>query len=196
MLSKEYCPQCGRESDSSRVRLVQDSCGHKKCRECLLSEETGCLSCSNSTNPVFTDLRPVPQSQHPDIIADQITDAVITSMYTEENSHSDSIPQASLDVMTVSEQQDSPTVEPLVYQNTLDDGSTDSQDEEIPENNATVKKRPTYGLKEHIVFTPGKNKNVYFLFYSSVQCVFATLEFHFYHSDNSLEIYATVYAFS
>lgn len=41
----ELCPQCYKLIDSSANRLVHDTCGHTKCRICLLQEKTGCLLC-------------------------------------------------------------------------------------------------------------------------------------------------------
>ena len=39
------CPSCGVAALSSQVRLVVDTCGHQKCRRCLLLEEEGCAQC-------------------------------------------------------------------------------------------------------------------------------------------------------
>ncbi|TRY61896.1 hypothetical protein TCAL_14975 [Tigriopus californicus] len=40
------CPQCQRvPSFNSLARLVQEACGHFKCRQCLLREESGCVQC-------------------------------------------------------------------------------------------------------------------------------------------------------
>lgn len=39
------CPQCKKTLDNSSKRLVQDACGHKKCRQCLLSDEEECKLC-------------------------------------------------------------------------------------------------------------------------------------------------------
>lgn len=41
------CPQCNRLVDSLEFRLVQDSCGHMKCRGCLLSDSNSCSMCHN-----------------------------------------------------------------------------------------------------------------------------------------------------
>lgn len=157
MLTKEFCPQCRREADSSRVRLVQDSCGHKKCRECLLSEETGCLSCSSSSYPVYTNLRPVLHSP-PDNIPDQTADA-----FLETSSYPDSfppLPPTSSDVNNVSVQEEPVTLELKSIQNSPDNVHSENLEEEASQQNdveddSAVKKRPTYGLKEHIIFTPG-----------------------------------------
>lgn len=42
----EECPQCGKKLETPSTRLVQDSCGHKKCRVCLLEDETKCKQCN------------------------------------------------------------------------------------------------------------------------------------------------------
>ncbi|KAF5306491.1 hypothetical protein FQR65_LT07319 [Abscondita terminalis] len=39
------CPQCNTLLEYPLVRLVQDSCGHKKCRLCLLKDESQCQLC-------------------------------------------------------------------------------------------------------------------------------------------------------
>ncbi|XP_025828929.1 zinc finger protein 525-like, partial [Agrilus planipennis] len=45
-MSDIECPQCKKILKDSARRLVQDSCGHKKCRLCLLADEIGCPQCS------------------------------------------------------------------------------------------------------------------------------------------------------
>lgn len=42
------CPQCNNFLASPSVRLVQDSCGHKKCRMCLLQDELLCRMCTSN----------------------------------------------------------------------------------------------------------------------------------------------------
>jgi hypothetical protein len=42
----EACPQCHRPIKSPHARLVEDSCGHKKCRLCLMKDEDGCRVCA------------------------------------------------------------------------------------------------------------------------------------------------------
>lgn len=39
------CPQCNNVLNSPSARLVQDSCGHKKCRMCLVQDESDCKMC-------------------------------------------------------------------------------------------------------------------------------------------------------
>ncbi|KAG5306669.1 ZNF28 protein, partial [Acromyrmex insinuator] len=43
--TSETCPNCGQPTNASFSRLVKDSCGHTKCRMCLLYEEHGCKIC-------------------------------------------------------------------------------------------------------------------------------------------------------
>lgn len=45
------CPQCQNTINESTNRLIQDACGHQKCRICLLKDETKCETCRmvNST---------------------------------------------------------------------------------------------------------------------------------------------------
>ncbi|XP_035723462.1 zinc finger protein 239-like isoform X1 [Vespa mandarinia] len=41
----EECPNCRQITNTSDSRLIKDSCGHSKCRMCLLYEEEGCKTC-------------------------------------------------------------------------------------------------------------------------------------------------------
>lgn len=41
------CPLCGQSTLQPKKRLIKDSCGHAKCRMCLLKEEDGCNICKN-----------------------------------------------------------------------------------------------------------------------------------------------------
>ncbi|XP_012276089.1 zinc finger imprinted 3 [Orussus abietinus] len=41
----EECPNCRQLTNASFSRLVKDTCGHTKCRMCLLYEEQGCKAC-------------------------------------------------------------------------------------------------------------------------------------------------------
>lgn len=45
-MSDNRCPQCESSLTQPTCRLVQDSCGHKKCRLCLLQEADGCRQCN------------------------------------------------------------------------------------------------------------------------------------------------------
>ncbi|XP_066998999.2 uncharacterized protein [Anabrus simplex] len=47
----EVCPQCCNTLNTANCRLVQDACGHKKCRLCLVLEENGCVACSKTGKP-------------------------------------------------------------------------------------------------------------------------------------------------
>lgn len=52
----EECPQCGNKLENPATRLVQDSCGHNKCRACLLEDEVKCKQC------IETDLNSIKPS--------------------------------------------------------------------------------------------------------------------------------------
>lgn len=41
----ERCPQCGNVVDQHTNRLVLESCGHQKCRNCFIAESLGCREC-------------------------------------------------------------------------------------------------------------------------------------------------------
>ncbi|XP_060649366.1 zinc finger protein 454 [Drosophila nasuta] len=43
------CPRCNCEA-TGQNRLVTDSCGHSKCRQCLLNDVADCLECNEATN--------------------------------------------------------------------------------------------------------------------------------------------------
>ncbi|CAL7940240.1 unnamed protein product [Xylocopa violacea] len=49
MMNKE-CPSCRQITNTARSRLVKDSCGHIKCRMCLMYEEQGCKICIDEHN--------------------------------------------------------------------------------------------------------------------------------------------------
>lgn len=44
-LVETSCPQCYRPSNDAASRLINDSCGHQKCRKCLLLDEEECKQC-------------------------------------------------------------------------------------------------------------------------------------------------------
>ncbi|XP_012347445.1 zinc finger protein 510-like [Apis florea] len=46
-MMNKVCPNCRQIINTSRSRLVKDSCGHIKCRMCLIYEEQGCKICIN-----------------------------------------------------------------------------------------------------------------------------------------------------
>ncbi|KAK3928460.1 Zinc finger protein 14-like protein [Frankliniella fusca] len=148
MITNECCPQCGREADSSRVRLVRDSCGHKKCRECLVSDEASCLLCSSCT-PVYTELRSALGSQ-----CGSIESAL---SWTPPDPSSDPLAldiPASQDTVTLCQQDAHPCSSPNT-QDSIVPEDTDNQTGTVASKNVSVKKAPTFGLKEHIIFTPG-----------------------------------------
>lgn len=69
MMDATYnCPQCKNVLDSSASRLVQDSCGHKKCRMCLLEDETRCLLCIAEQNPDKTNVSAADIDNHTAVI--------------------------------------------------------------------------------------------------------------------------------
>lgn len=43
------CPQCSLPFNTTTHRLIRESCGHEKCRQCLLSEDNGCEQCLTVT---------------------------------------------------------------------------------------------------------------------------------------------------
>lgn len=47
---ENHCPQCNKVLISSMCRLVQDTCGHRKCRLCLLQDEDACQQCNEKGN--------------------------------------------------------------------------------------------------------------------------------------------------
>ncbi|XP_034247801.1 zinc finger protein 668-like [Thrips palmi] len=164
MLTKECCPQCDREADSSRLRLVQDSCGHKKCRECLLSDEAGCLLCSSSyppePEPEYIELRPAGGV------------VLSASVSTDPNSNSetdakwdDAVQSAVIrtEVSSASAVPDNVPKLPLCSGSSSGKNVVDGESEsaETPSEmpvvvNKNVEKRASpFGLKDHITFTPG-----------------------------------------
>ncbi|KAL6254919.1 hypothetical protein P5V15_014261 [Pogonomyrmex californicus] len=46
--TNEQCPNCGQLVNTTFSRIVKDSCGHTKCRMCLLYEEHGCKICQTT----------------------------------------------------------------------------------------------------------------------------------------------------
>ncbi|XP_019871607.2 zinc finger protein ZFP2 isoform X2 [Aethina tumida] len=46
-MNENICQQCKKSAEGASNRLVQDSCGHKKCRVCLLQDEDFCKQCSD-----------------------------------------------------------------------------------------------------------------------------------------------------
>ncbi|KAK7871971.1 hypothetical protein R5R35_004764 [Gryllus longicercus] len=72
------CPQCSCSVNSSVSRLIRDTCGHKKCRLCLVREEKGCLACeakensesqeSNNENPDSPDALAINSDESSEVI--------------------------------------------------------------------------------------------------------------------------------
>lgn len=50
-MSEMHCPQCEKVLVNSTCRLVQDTCGHRKCRLCLLQDEDSCRQCKEKQTP-------------------------------------------------------------------------------------------------------------------------------------------------
>lgn len=48
-MRENICLQCKKLPSGPSNRLVQDSCGHKKCRTCLLEDEEQCKQCDVET---------------------------------------------------------------------------------------------------------------------------------------------------
>lgn len=55
-MEETRCPQCQKPLSNSTCRLVQDACGHKKCRMCLLADEETCLQCKPKGNNAQTSV--------------------------------------------------------------------------------------------------------------------------------------------
>lgn len=158
MLTTDCCPQCGGQADSGPVRLVQDSCGHKKCRECLLSDETGCLLCTSYT-PVYTELRTAGSGSVPSASV-----PFALGIYPEaEFTTTDVPPSTSFEEATAVNQLKSGAstscnslpVDVTVREPEQEEGSPNPLSADIKDTGHS-KRPPSFGLKEHIIFTPGK----------------------------------------
>lgn len=44
-MESEFCPQCKELIKESSKRIIKDSCGHEKCRFCLLKDVENCQQC-------------------------------------------------------------------------------------------------------------------------------------------------------
>lgn len=168
MLTKECCPQCSREADSSRLRLVQDSCGHKKCRECLLSDEVVCLLCSCPPIPEYTELRLAGGSVQgasdsvdcsvegeagaQRAVGETAESAVIRTEVASTSAESGNVSKSSQPSNCATDQ--------CVVQGDLDLAETSSATFEAT-NKSREKKSPSFGLKDHIIFTPGDPPKYY-----------------------------------
>ncbi|CAG9765236.1 unnamed protein product [Ceutorhynchus assimilis] len=50
------CPQCQRFTSAPSNRLVQDTCGHKKCRTCMLEDIDNCKQCLTPNNTLENNI--------------------------------------------------------------------------------------------------------------------------------------------
>ncbi|XP_024867911.1 zinc finger protein 260-like isoform X3 [Temnothorax curvispinosus] len=66
--TSEKCPNCGQHTNTSFSRLVKDSCGHAKCRMCLLYEEHGCKICQKEPRIANGDLNDARKSPTEEIM--------------------------------------------------------------------------------------------------------------------------------
>lgn len=46
----ESCPLCGCTLNNTNNRLIEEQCGHKKCRNCFIQEFAGCKLCEQKSN--------------------------------------------------------------------------------------------------------------------------------------------------
>lgn len=50
------CPQCHQQIDKqNKGRIVTETCGHSKCRNCFIKEEFGCVKCLTLQSPCGKD---------------------------------------------------------------------------------------------------------------------------------------------
>ncbi|XP_044761403.1 zinc finger protein 708-like [Coccinella septempunctata] len=49
-MESEICPQCKEVIEGSSKRIIKDSCGHEKCRVCLLQDVDQCRQCEENGN--------------------------------------------------------------------------------------------------------------------------------------------------
>lgn len=106
----EVCPQCCKSVNSSANRLVQDTCGHTKCRICLLQESSGCLLCLAEKQTVTLDQ------------SDAETNTTSVSVQTTEDQTQSKVPEVQnrKSVITslaiqIAEQKQSDTTEPVAH---------------------------------------------------------------------------------
>lgn len=88
------CDECGTPFNATSHRLVKESCGHEKCRQCLLAADNGCPQC---TPPHYTD-DVHHQQQQEDELATQVTTDLgsgelihPSDMYWESNESADDV---------------------------------------------------------------------------------------------------------
>lgn len=58
-MENQICLQCKKITNTTDNRIVRDSCGHSKCRTCLVNEIDGCLICLSGEKLAGSD-RPLP----------------------------------------------------------------------------------------------------------------------------------------
>ncbi|KAH8310243.1 hypothetical protein KR044_000164 [Drosophila immigrans] len=66
------CPRCDCEA-TGQNRLVTDSCGHSKCRQCLLNDVADCLECKEATSSSQAPPERVEEEQLPTAPRNHIT---------------------------------------------------------------------------------------------------------------------------
>lgn len=54
------CPRCDARINVSGNRIVVESCGHQKCRNCFITDEKGCSECTEYTD-LCTNVKPPAQ---------------------------------------------------------------------------------------------------------------------------------------
>lgn len=60
------CPRCDAVINVSGNRIVVESCGHQKCRNCFITDETGCSECSAPQDSCTDVIPTVPLSLPPE----------------------------------------------------------------------------------------------------------------------------------
>ncbi|KAL1491942.1 hypothetical protein ABEB36_012459 [Hypothenemus hampei] len=82
----EACPQCHNLSSKPSNRLVQDTCGHTKCRSCLLADDDYCQQCVSSLESNQVDVN----GSNDHVTSTEVTDnhtAVICNGNTQQVNH-------------------------------------------------------------------------------------------------------------
>lgn len=133
MQNKEViCPQCHKATLSPSNRLVQDNCGHVKCRSCLLTDSEFCKQCLKSSNNLQgSNGLPV------DNIVQEITDnhtAVICNGRNQNETHSD------VSDSVVNNHNDATDLTELLPNGSMETVENDSENAITEEKNSTSKK--------------------------------------------------------
>lgn len=68
------CPRCNCEANGQN-RLVTDSCGHSKCRLCLLADVSDCLECKLATQSEPSKNKDPPKQQEDNVQASDTRDS-------------------------------------------------------------------------------------------------------------------------